>query len=125
LLDNPKKDGYKEDDDNNTNKTSRNIMIIDDEPDLLVAFKSILATEGYIVETFSNPKEALRRFLQVNMDDNSNNQSSTLTTTSASYYGLVIIDIRMPGLNGIQLYQILKAYDEIKTNQNFLLSLFL
>jgi len=115
LMDNSKKDNHynadhKEDDDNNANKTSRNIMIIDDEPDLLLAFKSILATEGYIVETFSNPKEALRRFLQVHMDDNSNNNgSSTLTTTGASYYSLIITDIRMPGLSGIQLYQILKA----------------
>ncbi|HET7389637.1 MAG TPA: hypothetical protein VFJ51_02355 [Nitrososphaeraceae archaeon] len=39
----------KEGDNNNTDKntkTSRNIMLIDDEPDLLVAFKSILSTEG-------------------------------------------------------------------------------
>jgi DNA-binding NarL/FixJ family response regulator len=45
------------------------------------------------------------------MDNNSNNKSSTPTTTStnASYFSLVITDIRMPGLNGIQLYQILKA----------------
>jgi len=58
LINNPKKEVYKEDD--NNNKTSRNIMIIDDEQDLLVAFKTILSTEGYFVETFSNPKEALR-----------------------------------------------------------------
>jgi hypothetical protein len=54
-------------------------------------------------QTFSNPKEALRRFLQVNMDDNSINQSSALTTTNtASYFSLVITDIWMLGLNGIQ-----------------------
>jgi CheY-like chemotaxis protein len=108
LMDNPKKDGhyyYKED--GNT-KTSHNIMLIDDEPDLLLAFKSILSNEGYIIETFSNPKEALKRFLEVNTDKD-NNESSTLTTTTTSYYSLVITDIGMPGLNGIQLYQILKA----------------
>jgi CheY-like chemotaxis protein len=50
---------HKDDDDNN-NKTSHNIMLIDDEPALLLAFKSILSNEGYIVETSSNPKEALK-----------------------------------------------------------------
>ncbi|HET7389636.1 MAG TPA: hypothetical protein VFJ51_02350, partial [Nitrososphaeraceae archaeon] len=49
----------------------------------------------------------MERFLEVNRDND--NESSTLTTT-ASYYSLVITDIRMPGLNGIQLHQILKAY---------------
>lgn len=48
----------------------------------------------------------MKRFLEVNRDND--NESSTLTTT-ASYYSLVITDIRMPGLNGIQLYQILKT----------------
>jgi len=43
------------------------------------------------------------------MDDNSNNNESSTTTGASSYYSLVITDIRMPGLNGIQLYQILKA----------------
>ncbi|HET7284963.1 MAG TPA: response regulator, partial [Nitrososphaeraceae archaeon] len=70
----------------------------------------------YNIEAFSNSKEALKRFLEVNMNNNNKNKnnepSTTTTTTNASssyYYNLVITDIRMPGLNGIQLYQILKA----------------
>jgi CheY-like chemotaxis protein len=95
---------------NNNSNNNNNIMLIDDEPDLLVAFKSILSAEGYIVEAFSNSKEALKRFLEVNMNDNNNNNNvNSFTTTTSSYYGLVITDIRMPDLNGIQLYQILKA----------------
>ncbi|HET7391618.1 MAG TPA: response regulator [Nitrososphaeraceae archaeon] len=45
------------------------------------------------------------------MDSNNNiKSSSTSTPTIASfYYSLIIMDIRMPGLNGIQLYQILKT----------------
>jgi CheY-like chemotaxis protein len=86
------------------NQRYSNIMLIDDEPDLLVAFKSILSMEGYNVEAFSNSQEALKRFLEVKM--NNNNKPST---TSNYYYDLIITDIRMPDLNGIQLYQILKT----------------
>src|SRR5690349_19854528 len=79
-------------------------MLIDDEPDLLLAFKSILSTEGYNVETFSNSQEALKRFLEVKM--NNNNKPSTTTNY---YYDLIITDIRMPDVNGIELDQILKT----------------
>jgi CheY-like chemotaxis protein len=126
LMDNPKKDGHyyynadhKDDnyhlEDDNNNKTSHNIMLIDDEPDYF-SLQIILSNEGYIIETFSNPKEALKRFLEVNTDKD-NNESSTLTTTTTSYYSLVITDIGMPGLNGKQLYQILKALSALSTRR--------
>ena len=69
------------------------IMIIDDEQDILVTFKSILSHAGYGVEVFSEPELALRRF----------------ASQEASYYDLVIIDIRMPKINGLQLYQRVRA----------------
>ena len=90
------------------NQRYSNIMLIDDEPDLLVAFKSILSMEGYNVEAFSNSQEALKRFLEVKMNNNNNNNNKPSTTTNY-YYDLIITDIRMPDLNGIQLYQILKT----------------
>jgi CheY-like chemotaxis protein len=43
-------------------------------------------------ETFKDPGEALRRFMQVD----------------PSYYNLVVTDIRMPNINGFQLYEKLK-----------------
>jgi DNA-binding response OmpR family regulator len=51
----------------------------------------------------------LRRFLEVNNNNKNYYSSQCKTDTYLPYYGLIILDIRMPGLNGTQLYQILKA----------------
>jgi CheY-like chemotaxis protein len=70
-----------------------NVMLIDDEPDMVITYKSFLSAEGYEVETFTNSQEALKHFAQ----------------TNPSYYDLVVMDIRMPNLNGLQLYFRMKA----------------
>ena len=77
-------------------KATRNIMIVDDEQDILLTYSSMLHGEGYNIETFSNPHEALLHFIHADK----------------SYYDLVISDIRMPDLNGLQLYHRLKAIDK-------------
>jgi DNA-binding response OmpR family regulator len=70
-------------------------MLVEDEPDTLLTYKTFLAAEGYDVETFTDPYEALNQFIKMNQH----------------YYDLVITDIRMPGMNGLQLYQKLNAID--------------
>src|SRR5215831_5265650 len=70
-----------------------NILLIDDEEDILFTFKEGLTSEGYNVEAFVDPTEAFTHFVNV----------------SPSHYNLAILDIRMPGLNGLQLYYRLKA----------------
>ena len=72
---------------------STNILLIDDEEDILLTFKEGLTSEGYNVEAFVDPTEAFTHFVNVN----------------PSHYNLAILDIRMPGLNGLQLYYRLKA----------------
>jgi two-component system, OmpR family, response regulator ChvI len=65
-----------------------NVLLIDDEEDILETFKQGLSSEGYNVEAFVDPMEAFAHFVNVN----------------PSHYDLAILDIRMPGLNGLQLY---------------------
>jgi CheY-like chemotaxis protein len=72
------------------------IMLVEDEADVLLTYKSFLDTERYNVEAFTNPYDALHSFIEKN----------------GHYYDLIIIDIRMPGINGLQLYRTLKAIDD-------------
>src|SRR5215210_9302483 len=74
---------------------STNIMIVDDEPDTLFTYEWFLSDEGYNVQAFTDPQEALKHFVQL--------------PDPSSYYHLVLLDIRMPRLNGLQLFYRIKA----------------
>ena len=77
-------------------QTSRpNVMLVDDEPDILAIFKTYLTSEGYEVEAFSDSYMALQSFAR----------------SEPRHYDLLVLDIRMPTINGLQLYQRLKAVD--------------
>jgi two-component system, OmpR family, response regulator ChvI len=71
-----------------------NIMVVDDEPDALFTYECFLSDEGYHVEGFTDPQEALKHFVQL--------------PDRSSYYQLVLLDIRMPRLNGLQLFNTIK-----------------
>jgi two-component system, OmpR family, response regulator ChvI len=78
-----------------------NILIVDDEPDILLTFKTFLSSAGlnYNVDAFTNAQKALERFSQM----------------ERSYYSLAIMDVRMPDLNGLELYCRLKSINpEVK-----------
>ena len=70
-----------------------NILLIDDERDDLFVLEKFLTREGFGVKSFSNPREALEHFSRIN----------------PSFYDLIVSDIRMPEINGLELYLSLKA----------------
>lgn len=72
------------------------ILLIDDELDDLFVLEKFLINAGFEVKPFSSPREALRHY--ANGDPLS--------------YDLVISDIRMPEINGFQLYHKLRAIND-------------
>ncbi len=71
------------------------IMLIDDDPDISLLFEDQLKSAGMIVHRFINSEDALKHFIN----------------SHYRYYDLIVTDIRMPGLNGFELYQQLKAFE--------------
>lgn len=68
------------------------VMIVDDEQDITTIFKIGLENNQFIVTTFNDPLEAFSKF-------------------RPGLYDLLILDIRMPGMNGFQLYQKIRDLD--------------
>jgi two-component system, OmpR family, response regulator ChvI len=78
---------------NNENKPSRRILLVDDELDVISVFKMILEMNGYEVDTYTNPTTALDYF-------------------KPNFYGLLLLDIRMPTMNGFELYRKIRIIDD-------------
>jgi two-component system catabolic regulation response regulator CreB/two-component system response regulator ChvI len=70
----------------------RRLLIVDDEPDITLTLHTILEQNGFEVVSFNDPLLALRRFIP-------------------RYYHLVILDIRMPDMNGFELYRQIRRKD--------------
>lgn len=89
----------------NTNKDSNEpparLLVVDDNSDVVYVLKHGLLSYGFLVDGFTNPKEALQSF-------KSNTES----------YRLILVDSRMPALSGIELAKKLK---EINPNVEVLL----
>jgi CheY-like chemotaxis protein len=70
------------------------ILLVDDEPDILTAWRLILESEGYLVNCASNGAEAIAR-LALNVPD------------------LIITDWMMPVMDGAQLCSKLKEMPQL------------
>lgn len=81
------------------------ILVVDDEPDILLTLNAILEGRGHYVKTFDNPAEALSHLTR----------SSNEVITPC--YDLVITDYRMPGsdMSGLDLAKRIREYTTGKT----------
>jgi DNA-binding NtrC family response regulator len=70
------------------------VMLVDDEIDIIGLFTEILTLNGISVRPFTNTEEALREFEQ-----------------NHSYYKLVISDVRMSPMSGIEFIKKLREID--------------
>jgi DNA-binding NtrC family response regulator len=83
------------------NKPLAKLLIVDDDSDIVQVLKLGLVRNGFSVEAFTNPQEALQSF-----------------KSHAESYCLVLSDIRMPSLSGIQLS---KKVKEVNPNVKVIL----
>jgi DNA-binding response OmpR family regulator len=67
----------------------KRILAVDDEPDLTMICSLALQYHGFKVDTFNDAQEALSNF-------------------KPDYYDLVILDIKMPNMDGFELYDKIK-----------------
>jgi CheY-like chemotaxis protein len=73
------------------------ILVVDDEPDILLTLNAVLSGQGHYVKTFDNPAEAL---------------SHLTSSNGVAPYDLVITDYRMPGsgISGLDLAKRVKEH---------------
>jgi two-component system response regulator MprA len=69
---------------------SHSIVLVDDDPALVETLEDLLSTEGYRVEGFTDPAEALARLRRGDLPD------------------LIILDCLMPGLTGTEMLAALR-----------------
>src|SRR6476660_5555087 len=63
----------------------KRVLVVDDEPDICLTLKIILERYGFTVDSFADPKIALKNF-------------------KPGLYDLIILDIKMPEISGFDLY---------------------
>ena len=73
-------------------RLSKVVLIVDDDPDMTSVFGLGLQDEGFEVYTFNDPLEALSQF-------------------RPNLYDLLLVDINMPNMNGIDLSRRLLELD--------------
>jgi DNA-binding response OmpR family regulator len=75
---------------------SKTVILVDDDPDVTLVFGLGLRDEGFDVYTYNDPLEALSKF-------------------RPNFYDLLLVDINMPKMNGIDLsIQILELDANVK-----------
>jgi two-component system, OmpR family, response regulator ChvI len=73
-------------------KGAPRILIVDDDPDITLTFKMGLENYGFAVTVFNDALKALSKF-------------------TARLYDFALLDVRMPKMNGFELYREIDKID--------------
>jgi DNA-binding response OmpR family regulator len=71
----------------------KNVIVIDDQEDITRSLKNALEKEGLQVTVYNDAIKAISDF-------------------KAGHFNLVIVDIRMPGINGFDVYEKIREIDK-------------
>jgi DNA-binding response OmpR family regulator len=74
---------------------NKTVLVVDDEPDLNLVIKTVLEDNGFKVDSFTDPSLALENIKR-----------------ESEMYDLIILDVRMPDMNGFELYKEIKKIDD-------------
>jgi DNA-binding response OmpR family regulator len=77
------------------NNNGRILLVVDDEPDITLAFSMGLEDSGFTVDAFNDPLLALESFKE-----------------QKKSYALALLDVNMPKMNGFELYKEIKKIDD-------------
>jgi two-component system catabolic regulation response regulator CreB/two-component system response regulator ChvI len=73
-------------------KRQKKVLFVDNEPDITTMLKMALERAGFSIDVFNDPLLALENF-------------------KPKMYDLVILDVMMPKMDGLELYNQLKSVD--------------
>ena len=73
----------------------KKILVVDDESDICLTLATVLEGNRFVVHTFDDPLLALENFRK-------------------DLYDLLILDIKMEKMNGLELYREIKKIDKVK-----------
>ena len=72
--------------------SKKKVLVVDDETDVTETFKLGLEQNGFSVDTFNDPEIALSNF-------------------NPNFYDIMLLDIKMPKMNGFELYENIRKKD--------------
>jgi PleD family two-component response regulator len=75
------------------NKRIKRILLVDDEYDVNLVMKLVLEENGFKVDSFTDASQALENF-------------------RTGLYDLVMLDVKMPAMDGFSLYEKIKKLDD-------------